>query len=90
MIALTELLGDSPLKNNIVTKLYIILIYDLAIFIANFLILANVFLEVGMLRYYMGALPRKEGGTQVLADLAPSSQAVGSLLRTPWPVKLAK
>ncbi len=63
MIALTELLGDSPLKNNIVNKLYIILINDLTIFIGNFLILTNVFLEVCMLHGYMGTRPRKEGGT---------------------------
>jgi len=29
------------------------------------------------------------GGIQVLAGVVPYSQAVGSLLRTPWPVKLA-
>ncbi len=30
-----------------------------------------------------GAFPGKEGGIKVLADLAPYSQRVGSLLRTP-------
>jgi hypothetical protein len=32
----------------------------------------------------MGRFPGKEGGIQVLAGLAPSSQTVGSLLGTPW------
>ncbi len=33
--------------------------------------------------------PCKEGGIQVLAGLAPSSQTIGSLLRTPWLAKPA-
>jgi hypothetical protein len=32
----------------------------------------------------------KEGGIKVLAGLAPSSQTLGSLLRTPWLAKLAR
>jgi hypothetical protein len=48
-------------------------------------ILANVILAVGMPCGCTGAIPRKEGGIQVLAGLAPSSLAVGSLLRPPWP-----
>ncbi len=35
-----------------------------------------------------GALPEKEGRMQVLADLAPTSQAVGSSLITPCEAKL--
>jgi hypothetical protein len=35
-----------------------------------------------------GALPEKEGRIQVLADLAPSSQTVGSSLRSHWEAKL--
>jgi hypothetical protein len=31
--------------------------------------------------------PRKEGGIQVLAGLAPLSQSVGAVLRTTWPGK---
>ncbi len=34
-------------------------------------------------------VPRKEGGIQVMTGLAPSSQTVGYLLRTPWPSKPA-
>jgi len=37
-----------------------------------------------------GTFPGNEGGMQVLAGLAPSSQIVGSLLRNPWPAKLAR
>jgi hypothetical protein len=42
-----------------------------------------------MLVVVRGALAGKEGGMQVLAGLAPSSQMVGFLLVTPWPTKLA-
>ncbi len=31
--------------------------------------------------------PGKDGGTPVLAGLAPSSQTVGSLFSTPWPAQ---
>jgi hypothetical protein len=52
-------------------------------------ILANVFLEAGMLHGNMGTFPSKENGIQVLAGLASSSQTVGYLFRTQWLVKLA-
>jgi hypothetical protein len=42
---------------------------------------------VGMLYSCMGTFPRKEGGTQVLAGLAPSNLLVGSLLRTTLPFR---
>ncbi len=53
---------------------------------ANFLILANVFLG----GYVAQPHEHKEGGIQVLADLAPFSQTVESLLRTLWPEKPAR
>jgi hypothetical protein len=40
-----------------------------------------------MLHSCAGAFPRKEGGIEVLAGLAPSSLTVGSLLRISWLVK---
>jgi hypothetical protein len=43
-----------------------------------FLMLANVFI----LRGCTSAFPRKKGGILVLAGLAPSSQIVGSILKT--------
>ncbi len=55
-----------------------------------FLTLANIFLGVGAPRGCTGAYPRKEGRIEVLACPAPSSQTLGSLLRTPWPAKPAK
>jgi hypothetical protein len=57
---------------------------------ANFFILANVLLGVGTLDSCVGMFPRTEGGIKVLAGLAPSSQTVGSLLRTPWLAKSAR
>ncbi len=39
---------------------------------------------------FAGVFLRKEGGIQVLAVLASSSQTVGSLLRTFWPAKPAR
>ncbi len=39
---------------------------------------------------WAGVFLGKEGGIQVLAGLAPSSQTLGSLLRTPWPAKLTR
>jgi hypothetical protein len=33
---------------------------------------------------------REEGGIWVLAGLAPSSQTLGSLLRTPWSEKIGE
>jgi hypothetical protein len=44
---------------------------------------------VGMLCSCAGAFPRKVGGIQAWAGLAPSSQTVGSLLRTPLASKAA-
>ncbi len=44
--------------------------------------LSNVFLGVGMPHGCTGAFPATEGGIQVLAGSAPSSQTVGSLLIT--------
>jgi hypothetical protein len=38
---------------------------------------------VGMSHGYAGMFPGKEGGIQVLAVLAPFSQTIGSLFRTP-------
>jgi hypothetical protein len=51
----------------------------------NFIILANILLGVVMPHSCISALPREEGGTQVLAGLALSNQIVGSLLRISWP-----
>jgi len=49
---------------------------------------------VGMPCRYAGMFQEREGGIQVLAGLAPSSQRVGSLLRTPgqqsWTEKFGK
>jgi hypothetical protein len=50
---------------------------------ANFLIPANVYFGVGRLCGYEGAFPLKEGGIQALADLAPTSQTLGSFLTGP-------
>jgi hypothetical protein len=56
----------------------------------NFLILANVLLWVGTSLGCTSAFHGgKEGGIKVLAGLSPSSQRVGSLLRTHWPTKPA-
>ncbi len=52
--------------------------------------LANVFLGVGMSRSCAGWFPGGKGGTQMLAGLAPKSQIVKSLLRTPWPARQAR
>jgi hypothetical protein len=65
--------GDSRLLNSIVAELYIIPMYDLTIFTDNFLMLANVFLRVGMPHSCMGMFHGKERGIQVLGGLAPSS-----------------
>jgi hypothetical protein len=46
--------------------------------------LANILLFVGTLLGCMGVSHRKEGMIQVLAGFAPSSQTVGSILRTSW------
>jgi len=43
----------------------------------NFYILANVHLGMDMLCSCAGAIPKKEGGIQVLVGLAPSNQTVG-------------
>jgi hypothetical protein len=43
---------------------------------ANFCLLANVLLGMGTLGGFMGTFPGQEGGIQVLAILAPSSQTV--------------
>jgi hypothetical protein len=43
------------------------------------------FWGVGTMHGCASAFPRKEGGIQVLAGLAPSSQIVRSLLRTTLP-----
>jgi hypothetical protein len=40
-------------------------------------------LFISMLLGRVGAFPRKEGGKQEFAGLAPSSQTIGSLFRTP-------
>ncbi len=48
-----------------------------------FLILANVYFGVGMPHSCAGVYPGKEGGIQALVGIAPSSQIVGSLMRTP-------
>ncbi len=48
----------------------------------HFHVLANILLFVGTLRSCIATFPGKEGKMQVLAGLAPSSQTVGSLLRT--------
>jgi len=55
------------------------------LYFVNFIILANILLGVVIPHSCISALPRKEGGTQVLAGLALSNQILGSLLRTPWP-----
>jgi len=55
-----------------------------------FLIFAKIFLGVRIPHGCEGAFLRNEGGIQVLECLAPSSQTVKHLLRTPWPSKLAK
>jgi hypothetical protein len=78
MIPCSKLFGGSLLLNGIVFKLYIILIYNSLISTANFLILANVFLGVGILLGCAGMFHRKEGRIQVLECPAP----VQSLLRT--------
>ncbi len=43
-----------------------------------------------MPRGCLGTFLKKEGGIQVLADLVPCGQPVGSLLRTPWLAKPVK
>jgi hypothetical protein len=50
-----------------------------------FFILAEVFLWVGNPRSCAGAFFGKEGREQVLAGPVPSSQILGSLLKTNWP-----
>jgi hypothetical protein len=82
MIPWAKLFSNLPLLWSIVAKMYIILTYDLAKFTENFLILGNVFLAVGTVQP-AGTFPRKEGGIQVLANLVPSSQTAGFLMRTP-------
>jgi len=57
--------------------------YNLAIFIANFFIIANLFLGLGMPCRCTDMFHKKKGLMQVLVGLAPSSQTAGSLLRTP-------
>jgi hypothetical protein len=47
-----------------------------------------MFFWVGMTHGCTGAFTRKKGGIEFLAGPAPSSQTVGSLLRTPWLAKL--
>jgi hypothetical protein len=51
--------------------------------INTLLILANVVMGVGITCNFTGSYSRKEVRIQVLAGLAPSSQKVGSFLRTP-------
>ncbi len=53
-----------------------------------FFILANIFFGVGMQCSCAIAFSRTEGGTQVLAGLAPSSLTVESSLTTPRPAWL--
>ncbi len=55
----------------------------------NFIMLANVFLGVGMSSSYAAVFPMKEGEIQVFAGLAPSNQTVGSLLRALGREKIA-
>ncbi len=59
-------------------SLLLILIFSVLLVIspklANFVIMANVFLGVCMSSSWADALLRKEGGTQVLAGLALSSK----------------
>jgi hypothetical protein len=57
--------------------------------------LANIYtckciLRVGVPCSCAGTFPSKEGGMQVLAGLAPSSQTTVYLLTTAWLKKLAK
>jgi hypothetical protein len=54
-----------------------------------FLMLANV-LRGWVHPAETGAFPRKEARIKGFANLAPSSQTVGSLLRTPWLAKPAE
>jgi hypothetical protein len=67
------------------TKLidHIVPIYDRVIFIANYLILAKIFLGWGV-KLLGGCVPRKEGGILVLEGLTPFSHTVLSPLRTLW------
>jgi hypothetical protein len=58
--------------------------------IIHFQILANILLFVVWHPGCTGVFPVKEAGIQVTAGLAPPSQTVGSLWRTPWLVKLAR
>jgi hypothetical protein len=51
--------------------------------ILPFKILANILLGVDMQHSCTDVFPGKEGGTHVLAGLAPSCQKVGSLIRNP-------
>jgi hypothetical protein len=51
------------------------------------LMLANAPFRVGMQHCRAGMFPTKEGGIQVLAGLAPSTQTVRPLLRTSWLAK---
>jgi hypothetical protein len=82
MIPFTKLFDNAASLNNIVTKLYIILTHDLAIFTANFFILANIFLGVGMPLGTAGIFPGWRVGYECVESPA-LSQTVGSLLRTP-------
>jgi hypothetical protein len=58
-------------------------IIDILFSYFKFVMHSNLLLWVGMLLSRAGMFPRKEGGIQVLAGLAPSSLIVGSLYRTP-------
>jgi hypothetical protein len=59
--------------------------------LAIFLILTNIFFfGGGMLYGWSDMFSKKEGGIQVMAGLAPSSQTVKSLLRAPLPAKPAR
>ncbi len=53
----TKVFVDSASKNSVVNKLYIILTFNSAIFTANFLMLANMFLGVGTPYNCSGVLP---------------------------------
>ncbi len=68
--------------------LFFILKSDLPTF-SYFFILTNIFWG-GYAVWLCRHVPRIEGGIQVLAGVAPLSQTVGSLSRTPWPAKLAR
>jgi hypothetical protein len=56
----------------------------------NFANSCKCILRVGMPCGCAGTFPRKEGGMQVLAGLAPSSQTTVYLLTTAWLEKIGK